>query len=113
MSEEKWKPIPVAGFVGYFVSNLGRGLGRSNKILKLTTNKNGYKYLTVRCKNKMLKIYIHRAVWLAFVGVLPEWLTIHHIDHDKKNNHLENLELIALDEHGEETRAYNNDEVPF
>lgn len=50
-------------------------------------DKDGYK----RFRNK----YIHRLVYEAFVGPIPEGMTIDHIDGNKVNNHLSNLQLMG------------------
>ncbi len=42
----------------------------------------------------------HRVVWMVFNGVIPENMIINHIDHDKTNNSLNNLELISQSENG-------------
>jgi hypothetical protein len=41
-------------------------------------------------------INVHRIVYEVFVGVIPEGLTINHIDGNKTNNHYSNLELMTL-----------------
>lgn len=41
----------------------------------------------------------HHIIWEEINGVIPEGYEIHHIDHDKKNNDLENLRLLTVSEH--------------
>jgi len=41
------------------------------------------------------KEYVHRWVWKAFVGEIPLGFVIDHIDNNKKNNHLSNLQLLS------------------
>lgn len=43
---------------------------------------------------------LHRYVWECSNGDIPEGHDIHHIDENKYNNSLENLELIMNKEHG-------------
>ena len=43
--------------------------------------------------------YLHRAVWERFNGEIPEGYVIHHIDGDKSNNDLTNLQLMTKSEH--------------
>lgn len=38
--------------------------------------------------------YMHRFVWEHFNGPIPDGMHVHHIDHDRGNNGIENLELI-------------------
>lgn len=49
--------------------------------------KDGYK----RFRNK----YVHRLVYEAYVGDIPEGMTVDHIDGDKLNNHHSNLQLLS------------------
>lgn len=54
---------------------------------------------------------IHRAVWAHYNGPIPDGYAIHHIDEDKSNNCIENLQLISRSEHatlhGNERAATN------
>lgn len=43
--------------------------------------------------------YLHRDVWEHHHGPIPPGLEVHHIDHDKANNAVENLELLSKSEH--------------
>lgn len=100
---EIWKDIK--GFEGYQVSNLGRvksleridarGNKRKEKILKPQMLNNGY-YRATLCKNSIIKKYlVHRLVWIAFNGQIPEGYEINHLDEVKSNNRLENLNLVT------------------
>lgn len=42
--------------------------------------------------------YVHRLVWETFNGGIPEGLIINHLDGNKKNNDLSNLELMTHSE---------------
>jgi len=62
--------------------------------LKFTRDeKTGY-YL-----NSTLRIRMHRYVWVCERGDIPEGYDVHHIDHDKSNNDISNLELLTKKEH--------------
>jgi hypothetical protein len=39
--------------------------------------------------------YVHRLVYESFRGPIPDGLEINHIDGNKKNNSLENLEAVT------------------
>lgn len=41
---------------------------------------------------------LHRIVYESFIGVIPEGLQINHMDGDKTNNHISNLELCTPSE---------------
>lgn len=42
---------------------------------------------------------LHRAVWEAYNGPIPEGYHVHHIDEDRSNNQIENLSLMPGIEH--------------
>lgn len=90
--KEIWKP--VLGFEGkYEVSNLGnvKSLIR-NKLLKPMPTRG---YLQVTLGKSTKRKLIHRAVWEAFNGSIPEGLQINHLDENKHNNSLSNLSLVT------------------
>ena len=111
MSEEIWKDIK--GFEGlYQASNLGRikSLERfrkgkngslvplKEKILKPRMLNSGY-YIVQLYKNSIQKWYqVHRIVWEAFNGSIPEGLQVNHINEIKTDNRLENLNLMTCKE---------------
>ena len=102
--EEIWGDIP--GYEGrYQVSNLGRvkslavlgktGCSNKDRILKNNVSVYGYARVTL-WKNKKPKLFfIHRLVWLAFNGCIPEGMQINHINENKLDNRLENLNLMT------------------
>lgn len=62
--------------------------------LKFTRDdKTGY-YL-----NSTLRIRMHRYVWVCEKGDIPKGYDVHHIDHDRSNNDISNLELLTMHEH--------------
>lgn len=100
LEKEIWKDIK--GFEGlYQVSNLGRVksfYGLKEKILKPGIIHKGY-YQVILCKQSIKKIYlIHRLVYEAFNGTIPEGLQVNHINEIKADNRLENLNLMTSKE---------------
>lgn len=108
MSKEVWKTIPgLAGI--YEASSLGRirsndrvdsmGRFKRGKVLSLVDHGNGYLYFTSSIDGKRRNIYVHRAVVSAFSGVDISLIkVVDHIDCDKKNNRIENLEDVTQKE---------------
>ena len=45
------------------------------------------------------KIYMHRYVWEYYNGPIPKNHEIHHIDFDRSNNDISNLQLMTKSEH--------------
>ncbi len=89
--EEVWKPVPE--FEYYSVSNLGRIKNPFGKILKPSVNYKGY--LTVNLNSEYIKhkqMFVHRAVALAFIPNPDELPQVNHINYDKCDNRVENLE---------------------
>ena len=93
---EQWRDIP--GYEGlYQISNIGRVKSRK-KIKSLRTDKRGY--LTVwLCKDSSQKNYkVHRLVAIAFIPNPESKKTVNHIDGDKQNNSVSNLEWATHSE---------------
>ena len=94
--EEIWKEIP--GFEEkYQASNLGRVKSINYKctgkerVLKLRLNQNGYYDV---CLGKQ-RYRVNRLVYSAFNGPIPEGMQVNHINEDKTDNRLENLNLMT------------------
>ena len=105
---EIWKDIPEYEGL-YQASNLGRvksikrfkkGKNGSlvplkEKILKPQINRRGY-YQVGLYKQSIGKNYkVHRLVYEAFNGQIPEGLQVNHINEVKTDNRLENLNLMT------------------
>ena len=63
-----------------------------SKILKTRTGKRGYPYIFLSHKKKSKARYIHRLVAEAFIPNPYHELEINHIDGNKKNHSIKNLE---------------------
>lgn len=53
---------------------------------------------------------LHREVWKSFWGKIPAGFVIHHVDENKNNNNIENLQLVSRAEHA---RIHNSDICRF
>lgn len=77
---------------------------------KITKTSRGYlqKIWTDPETGKLHREYVHRIVWEESYGSIPEGYVIHHIDGNKENNEISNLELKAsgshIKEHGEKSQ---------
>lgn len=93
---EIWKDIP--GYEGrYRVSDKGNVYSYYNNGLLSQINHNGYKAVYLQKKSHRRRYKVHRLVMLAFVGYEPEY-EVNHIDGNKFNNNLENLEYCSAEE---------------
>jgi len=105
---EVWKKIK--GFEDYQISNLGRVKRISNfkycnkKYLDnyiLNQYENGKGYYRVKLSNNgVVKMYmVHRLIAENFINNPKNYKVVNHIDHNKKNNNIKNLEWC--------TQSYN------
>ena len=104
MNNEIWKDI--LNFPDYQVSNLGRVKSLERKIvrknnyiysqkehiMKLTINKNGYYYVSLKKDNKTKTILVHRLVAQTFIPNPDNLPEVNHINEDKMDNRYCNLE---------------------
>lgn len=110
MIDEVWKSIKE--IPTYMVSNLGNikslNYKRTGKehVLKQNINGRGYYYVNISIKNKYKNLLIHREVAKAFIPNNDETLDINHIDGNKLNNNVENLEWCTRSENIK--HAYKN-----
>ena len=88
--------VKIKGYEGYEVSNTGKIKSlKTNRLLTPQKNNCGYLYILLTDQNKKVRInLIHRLVFDSFVGI-TDGLEINHLDEDKENNRLDNLELIT------------------
>jgi hypothetical protein len=93
-SQETWKDI--AGYDGkYQVSTFGRI--KSERCFKaLILNKDGYYRVGLTHNGKTTNNLVHKLVWDTFSEQksIPFKLMVDHVDNNKSNNHLSNLQLL-------------------
>ena len=97
LAGETFKDLP--GFVGeYQVSDMGRVKSLKTKkgmILKPKKIWSGYMVICL-CKGNVKKNHsVHSLVMTTFVSARPENCVVNHIDGNKANNHLSNLEWVS------------------
>lgn len=78
------------------VSNTGKVISYKGNILVGTTDR--YRRVLISDKGKRYYRFVHRLVYETFKGEIPEGLFINHIDSNKLNNHIDNLELVSSKE---------------
>lgn len=61
-------------------------------------NNTAYKHKRIGGRAGKMRL-AHHIVWEAAHGQIPENYQVHHIDHNKKNNDLENLLLLSTSDH--------------
>jgi site-specific DNA-cytosine methylase len=63
--------------------------------LKGTILPSGYKVISIRCGEVKKQCRVNRIMWIAANGVPPEGYVVDHINNDKLNNRLSNLQLLT------------------
>jgi hypothetical protein len=111
MELEVWKP--VRGFEDYYeVSNFGRVRSlerevrntlKSCRVVKgriLSLNYRKGKYVTVGLsKDQVVKTFsVHTLVAEAFIREVPKGMCVNHINADKHDNYVSNLEIVTYSE---------------
>jgi len=95
---ECWRPIPDFPQL-YEVSNLGNVLSIKTGRCRLAQVSNSGYLCLVLCKNRTsYGRFIHRLVCSAFLDGYQDDLQVNHIDGNKKNNLLSNLEMVTPSE---------------
>ncbi|CAH6421696.1 HNH endonuclease [uncultured virus] len=89
---EQWASLHIDE-ITIEVSNTGRVKSRYGKTIGYTSNE-GYKSIKLSGKSYL----VHRLVVMAFKGKIPDELVVNHIDEDKTNNRLDNLEIVTKSE---------------
>lgn len=93
---ETWRP--VVGHEKFEVSSLGRFRISPEKIYALEIDKRGYVQVIVRDKGERIHLRIHREVAKAFIDQPSGKDYVNHIDGDKTNNRVDNLEWCTASE---------------
>ena len=107
INDEVWKLLVEFDNL-YEISNYGRLRSvRKNKILKPTNRKDGYKLCIMSIKGKVSYRYIHRLVAYAFLQKIENKPSVNHIDGNKENNHVSNLEFCTTKENNEHAGKLN------
>lgn len=98
MNKHKENWIAIDNYNGYHVSDYGRVYSeKSKRCLKGNMNISGYFVVELRKNNKGKKFYVHRIVMLNF-SKEKQQETVNHIDGNKENNQLSNLEWLSYSE---------------
>lgn len=119
--QEIWKNVTIDGFEDYYaVSNLGNvkklcryrkgGLSFEEQVMKQQTDSNGYKKVTFSVLGKRKTVHIHKLVACAFIVNKNDYPCINHIDGNKHNNCVENLEWCTIEYNTK--HAHKNNLIP-
>ena len=92
-NETIWKDL--IGYEGrYKIGSNGEIMNKRGLLLKQSLDIDGYQRITLYNGNK--KTYrVHRLVVEHFIGSIPCDKEVNHIDYDRTNNHISNLEIVS------------------
>ena len=92
---EEVKVIP--GSKTYYITKSGKVYNKDKRRLKAGPNgRAGYSQVSIIfADGTRVSKTVHRLVWLAWNGPIPDGLVINHKDENKTNNNLDNLELMT------------------
>ena len=100
--------VEIEGFENYEVSNLGKVRNiKSGIMLKPYLNEKGYLKHCLSEHNKRKFLFLHRIIATAFIDNPGKKPQVNHIDENKLNNDLSNLEWCTAKEnliHGTRTK---------
>jgi hypothetical protein len=69
---------------------------RSKRYLRAGTNNGGYKIYCLMQNGKKVMKKRARLMYEAFKGNIPKGMTVNHIDENKTNDDIRNLELLTI-----------------
>ena len=108
--EEIWKP--VKNFEDrYYISNFGRVYSIKRETIMKPSMLNGYWRVILYDGNKTKGCYVHRMVAEAFIPNPQNKPLINHIDENRANNKISNLEWVTFSEnvnHGNRNDKVSN-----
>ncbi len=89
----------IKGFNCYMVNKKGQIYSKNTKrLLKIQKDKCGYFYICIRKNNKGYNNFVHRLVAQTFIPNPENKKFVNHINHNRDDNNLENLEWVTIEE---------------
>ena len=101
--KEEYRFVRIDGMLTkYSISNYGNLISYNHgrkKTIKQSICKNGYVYVGIYHNKKIYNTTIHRLMAFAFLNLSENSdLVVNHIDGNKSNNNINNLEIITQSE---------------
>ena len=100
--------IKSVNFKGYTVYEDGVVFGKRSKRQVVTPiNDRGYKLVQIWDGGKPKTYTLHKLIALLFLGETPDGFEVDHIDNDKLNNHVNNLQFLTVAENRKKMWDYH------
>lgn len=94
--KQEWRNLNLEHFEHFQVSNYGRVRNsKTGNIIAIGDNGRGYCNVSLKARPYETKKYVHRLVAEAFLPNFDKKLQVNHIDKNKKNNNVNNLEMMT------------------
>lgn len=97
IDDESWRmidPLHVNGMTGYKISSRGRVMSPRGRVSLPFGTKAEYPWVSIRSKNYL----VHRLVALTFIDNPENKPVVNHIDSDKWNSRVDNLQWVTYSE---------------
>ena len=99
------------GKTWYYTGRNGKEYGREYKekwfLRKIQINKDGYGFFCGTFSGKRFTLSAHRVIAECYLGPCPNGLEVDHIDGNKLNNQISNLQYITPEENKAKRRFKN------
>jgi hypothetical protein len=108
MQEQEWKEIPK--YPNYEISNLGIIRNKNGRIKSNNNLINGYRSVSLSKNGNTKKFTVHQLVAITFLNHIPNGheKVVDHINNNKLNNQLSNIQLISHKENITKDRDKSN-----
>lgn len=102
------KPLFYKGeLTDYFISDYGIIYKKNMKPKKTHEIKGGYLRVSIKVGKKQKLVLIHRLVVENFIGPIPKGMEIDHVNGNKKDNSVSNLEIVSPEENMKRAKLNN------
>jgi hypothetical protein len=91
----KWKPVPIPEYAELYIISDNGIIQRNSKTLKPQVSKRGYHIVKLNNAPNSRTYTVHKLVATAFIDNPDNLPQVNHIDSNKTNNNIANLEWVT------------------
>ena len=104
--------MKTVNLTDYVLDEEGNIYGKSGKLLSQFTKDGRYLFVNLCNDGEMVQESVHRLMWIYHKGEIPYNMTIDHINGDKQDNRLVNLQLLtACDNSRKSNRVLPDEDI--